>query len=319
MLGLAAIRIPLFRISEPSPTAPSLLSFAVLALLIWRGLNGTQDPLANPLPLVVWTLWWVGLTFFTALFGNLWPFINPWSGPYRLLRPSRRPLVSYPDWLAHWPAVALYFGFAWFELVDVAPSNPERLAIVVAIYWAFTFAAVGIFGEEAWLGRAEPFSLFFRLIALAAPFEWTSGKDGSMLSLIPPGSRIVNAPPLLVGGVFFVLLVLASVSFDGLSKTFVWLGANGINPLEFPGRSAIIGPNTLGLLGMWAVLAAAYISALRLGWALGARRADPHLLSGRVALSLIPSHSPITSPTISRFFSSTGSISRQLSFRLTFT
>jgi hypothetical protein len=288
VLELAAARIPLFRIPAASPIAPSLLSFAVLALLIWRGLAGTQDPLANPLPLIVWTLWWVGLTFLTALLGDIWPLINPWSGPYRLLRPPRRPLVSYPEWLAHWPAVALYFGFAWFELVDVAPSNPERLAIIVAVYWAFTFAAMTIFGEKAWLGRAEPFSLFFRLIALVAPLECMGEKGERTLSLIAPGSRIVRAPPLPVSGVFFALLVLASVSFDGLSKTFAWLGANGINPLEFPGRSAVIGQNTIGLLGMWVLLALIYMSAVRLGWTLGSRRADPHLLTDSVALSLIP-------------------------------
>ena len=288
ILDLAAARVPLFRISEPSPIVSSLASFAVLCLLISLGLTGTQDPLANPLPLIVWTLWWVGLTFVTALIGNIWPVINPWSGVYRLLRPSRRPFVRYPDWLSHWPAVALYFGFAWFELVDVAPSNPERLAIVVASYWVFTFAAIIIFGEEAWLGRAEPFSLFFRLIALAAPVEGTSGKDGYTFSLVPPGSRMVRAPPLPVSGTMFVLLMLASVSFDGLSKTFAWLGASGINPLEFPGRSAVVGQNTLGFLGMWALLAAVYMSAVRLGLVIGGGRTEPPLLAGRLALSLIP-------------------------------
>jgi hypothetical protein len=288
ILELAAARIPLFRIPAANPGAPSLVSCAVVALLIWRGLTGTQDPLANPLPLVVWTLWWVGLTFLTAVLGDIWPFMNPWSGAYRLLRPSRLPFLRYPDWLAQWPAVALYFGFAWFEVIDVAPSNPGRLAIVVAAYWALTFAAMTVFGEEAWLGRAEPFSLFFRLVALVAPLECMGEKGERTLFLVPPGSRIVRAPPLPVSGVFFVLLVLASVSFDGLSKTFAWLGASGINPLEFPGRSAVIGQNTVGLLGMWVLLAFVYMSALRLGWTLGRRRADPHLVTGSVALSLVP-------------------------------
>lgn len=44
-----------------------------------------------------------------------------------------------------------------------------------------------------------------------------------------------------------VLLILSAVSFDGLSNTFWWLSLAGINPLEFPGRTAVMGLNTLGL------------------------------------------------------------------------
>ncbi len=60
-------------------------------------------------------------------------------------------------------------------------------------------------------------------------------------ALLCPGARIAGAEPLPLSGAIFLLCVLGSVSFDGLSKTFLWLGANGINPLEFPGRSAVVG------------------------------------------------------------------------------
>src|SRR5262249_34476209 len=41
----------------------SLLSFAALVLLVATGLLGSRDPLANPLPLFVWTVWWIGFTY----------------------------------------------------------------------------------------------------------------------------------------------------------------------------------------------------------------------------------------------------------------
>jgi hypothetical protein len=63
----------------------------------------------------------------------------------------------------------------------------------------------------------------------------------------------------------FVLLALASVSFDGLSKTFWWLDLAGVNPLEFPGRSAMVAWNSLGLVGMVGVLALFYFLAQALG------------------------------------------------------
>ena len=55
----------------------------------------------------------------------------------------------------------------------------------------------------------------------------------------------------------FALVALASVSFDGLSKTFFYLGLNGLNPLEYPGRTALMDINAIGLLATCAALAAA--------------------------------------------------------------
>jgi hypothetical protein len=285
---LTDVRIRLCRMPTLSPMRLSIASLIILALLVWQGVRGTQDPLQNPLPLTVWTLWWIGFTLVTALLGNTWQFINPWTGPYRLMRPSRKALFAYPDWLGHWPAVALFFAFAWFELVDIAPNNPERLAVTVSVYWLAMLAGMLLFGEEAWLGNAEPFSLFFRLISLLSPLRCEGNGRSCRLSLALPGAALVKAEPLPVSGIFFVLLTLAAVSFDGLSKTFLWLDLGGINPLEFPGRSAVIGQNTFGLLLVWAMLASAYTSALWLGWMLGGRLSQPDRLSGSLVLSLVP-------------------------------
>jgi hypothetical protein len=58
---------------------------------------------------------------------------------------------------------------------------------------------------------------------------------------------------------------LAAVSFDGLSRTFSWAGWLKINPLEFPGRSAIIWPNTLGLVACILVLGGLYTAVIASG------------------------------------------------------
>jgi hypothetical protein len=86
----------------------------------------------------------------------------------------------------------------------------------------------------------------------------------------------------------FVLLTLASVSFDGLARTFWWLGLGDINPLEFPGRSALTVRNSVGLLLSFAALAAGYTAAVRLGWALAGRTGAASLLVGALVYSLIP-------------------------------
>ena len=115
--------------------------------LLAAGIAGSRDPLSNPLPLTVWTLLWIGLTLLQGLFGNLWHWINPWyaAGAARpaVLGCRGRTRSETPDVAGRiWPAPVLFAAFAWFELIDLAPDDPQRLARGVAAYWLFTFAAM---------------------------------------------------------------------------------------------------------------------------------------------------------------------------------
>jgi hypothetical protein len=314
---LASIRLPLLALRAPSPVITSLLSSLFLGFLLATGVAGSRDPLANPLPLTIWTLWWVGFTLATALLGNLWTYVNPWTGPYRLVmrlagRPAAGPppltpprkgegnpvgasgegLLPYPAWLGYWPAIALFLGFAWFELVDLAPDDPWRLAVAVGAYWLFIFIAVILFGEEAWLGRAEPFSVFFSFIGSLSPLVWTPAAGAEetrqKLVLALPGTALLGRGALPPSGTLFILLTLACVTFDGLAKTFWWLGLNGINPLELPGRSAVLGINSAGLVLTWLMLAVLYTGAVLAGWRLAGRPGEPAALLGTLALSMMP-------------------------------
>jgi hypothetical protein len=280
-------------------TAPSAASFLVLVFLLVAGWRGSLDPLANPLPLVVWTLWWVGLTVAQALFGDLWAAFNPWLAPYRILRwllrlstGLARPPLAYPARIGYWPAVIGFAAFAWFELVDPAPDNPARLAVAVAAYTAATLTGMLLYGEREWLSRAECFSVFFGFVARLSPLRLeASGPDRPgrpRLSLAYPGAALARLDALPLGGALFVLLTLASVSFDGLSKTFWWLGLGGINPLEFPGRTAVMARNSLGLLATWATLAAAYGLAVALGARLAGRVSELKRDLGAFVLSILP-------------------------------
>jgi hypothetical protein len=99
---------------------------------------------------------------------------------------------------------------------------------------------------------------------------------------------LVRAGPIHQSAVLFVLLTLATVSFDGLSRTFWWLGLGGINPLEFPGRTAVIGLNTFGLMLTWVALGSVYALAVLAGARLsGARRSAGELFKFFV-LSILP-------------------------------
>lgn len=280
-LRRCARRIFLCELPDVSPFWTSALSTLVLALLVVAGFTGTADPRANPLPLAIWSLLWVGFTFLQAFCGDLWHFVNPWWAPCRLLRTITRRdgWLAYPAWLGYWPAVVGFLAIAWFELVDLAPDDPTRLAQATLIYAGITLAGMVLFGGEVWLARGEAFTVFFRFMAALSPFlTERDGRGKRRLTLGWPGARLLLLDPLPFDGICFVLLTLGTVSFDGLSKTFWWLAWDGINPLEFPGRSAVVTLNTFGLLMLWLLLVVAYVLAC----------GRDQMRAGRLALSIIP-------------------------------
>nr|WP_167448984.1 hypothetical protein [Mesorhizobium hawassense] len=284
-------RLPLLTLSDHPRTIVSLLSFAGFAILIAAGLFGSRDPLSNPLPLVIWTLLWAGFTLLQGVFGDLWSWLNPWYGPWRVVirlvgeRRSENQPSSLLSWLGYWPAFALFFAFAWFELIDPAPDDPARLAFAAGIYWLASFITMLIFGCDDWSKRGEFLTVFFSMVARFAPVERLGGR----LSLCWPGAKLLAAKPLPPGGTVFLLLALSSVSFDGLSKTFFWLGLFGVNPLEYPGRTALIGIGSFGLVLTFVLLAAVF----GLTVVLGQRLADDKHSFGEAAGLLVWSIVPI--------------------------
>lgn len=259
--------------------AVSFVSAIVVTALLWVGFTGPHDPLKNLLVLGVWTLWWVVIVLLHPLLGNLWGLVNPfaWAVP----ADGR---WRFPTTLAYMPAVAIFAGFAWFQLVYPAPEDPERLAFAVAAYGLFTLAAVFLFGARDWLSKGDPFAIFLYQLGSAAPIA----RERRSLRLRLPGAGLLALPPLPLAGVAFVLLTLSSISFDGFSHTFLWLSAIGTNPLEYPGRTAIRGANTAGLAASFAVLAVLYAATVWAGWAWSGRPGPLRPLVGRFVYALIP-------------------------------
>ncbi len=119
-------------------TIVSILSFCAFGVLVLAGWWGTRDPLANPLPLFFWTLLWTGLVILQGFIGNLWGWINPWYGPWRVVmwlsgRSGRPPILPWPRWLGYWSAIAGFAAFGWFELVYPTPDSGEFLSAFLAM------------------------------------------------------------------------------------------------------------------------------------------------------------------------------------------
>lgn len=202
------------------------LSVAVFGLLLAAGFFGNPDPFRNIAPSFVWVVWWVGMAFTSALVGNLWALVNPWTILFTWFERATgglRPASSYPAWLGRWPVVLLFLAFAWMELISGQAVYPRTLAMLIVAYSAITWTGMALFGREVWLRNGEIFTAFFGLLARFAP---TVGEAGRWEARLPAVGLLIERPAH-ISTVCFVLLVLTTVTFDGILETPMWAGILG--------------------------------------------------------------------------------------------
>ena len=271
-------------------TAISLASLALFVSLLILGFAGSRDPLHNPFPLFVWTIWWILMPIIQAVFGDVWKVLNPWTGLYDLLprAASGGAYVKLPETIGAWPGVATLFAFASFTLAYPAPDDPDRLAWVALGYWAFTFAGMAAFGKDEWLSRCECLTMLLGYFARLAPAR----AEGESCRIGVPGWTVCHSPPAEFSAAVFALALLAFGSFDGLNETFWWLARLGINPLEFPGRSAVVIQTVVGIAFAIALLSAVFVACVWIGHKLAGPGASERtalpVCIGRFALSILP-------------------------------
>lgn len=289
LMGAAAQRLPVMaprllwerRVILPV-TLTSYLAFLAFLALVFVGLFGERDPMHNLMTLVFWTGVWIVVPLGSMLLGNLWHPINPWTGPVRIARTllGRTRSIGLAR-LGHWPAVAGYAGFAWFQIVSLYPDDPAVLAEVAMGYWLVIFALAVLDGEN-WLEQGEFLTVLFGLIARVAPLWHESDGPRTRLMLGWPGTQVLAMPPLSASAVVFVSLALAALTFDGLNETFWWQALIGQNPLEPTGRSAVVWQNTGGLLAVWVLTLGLILGAITL-----CRRIGGGFATGPVMLSFL--------------------------------
>ncbi|HXV23060.1 MAG TPA: hypothetical protein VED46_02260 [Alphaproteobacteria bacterium] len=281
-------RIPVFRLcSALLRGILRAIGLGAFLLVLVAGLFGDQRGLRNIAPVLIWVIWWVGLAFLCALIGNAWRHLNPWRTLFDIVEGIRAlsPRLSYPLWLGSWPAVGFFLIFAWMELVWVGAERPRDLALAILLYSAVTLAGMAVYGRDAWLGKAEAFSVFFATLGRFAPLS-AGGSDPD-----PPGTLrsyalgLTQERPLPASRLAFVMLMLALVTFDGLLETPLWSelseALRNRSVMSAPWQALVragVDPNavlmTVGLLATPMIFFAAYwlICAIA-AWAVGKGRA----------------------------------------------
>ena len=183
-----------------------------------------------------------------------------------------------------WPAAILLLGFSAFTLADPAPDDPARLAKVIATYSLLTFAGMALVGPRRWLRQVEFLSVlmaqFGRLGLLA--------RRGRRARAGWPGWQLASGGSAVPGIPVFILVLLGTGSFDGFNETFVWLDLIGVNPLAFPGRSAVIGQVITGLVVANLLLIGLFLTMIRIGDGLVSGNRTPAQLLALFAPTILP-------------------------------
>lgn len=289
------------------------ISVLIFAVILFAGFFGDANPTRNFAPTFVWVIWWVGLVYVQALVGDLWALVNPWGALHRwieaLIAAGRggrglAPPWRYPGWLGHWPALVFFWAYAWLELVSDAAEHPSSLAWLIVGYSVFTWCGMTAFGRRVWLERAETFSVVFGFIARFGPLALAHPDRGSSdraagVGLRPFGVGLLVDRPLSLSAVAVVLLMLASVTFDGLAETPLWAGfldwvvrseelRAPLLKLQGAGVDLLALIRTLGLVVTPLVFAAAYALFIALTVAAAGEALSARHVAGAFVLTLVP-------------------------------
>ena len=84
-------------------------------------------------------------------------------------------------------------------------------------YTAYTLAMQVLFGTETWSERGEGFAVYFNFFSRISPWE----RRGREIGLRPPLGGLPRLDPI-TGTVFFVVVMIGTVTFDGLSQGSLW-------------------------------------------------------------------------------------------------
>jgi len=225
----------------------------LFGVTIWAGLAGEQTSASNWTSTFIYVIFWLGFAAASVLFGDVFRAFNPWRAIGRATgalvgrrAPARRP---YPEQLGRWPAAIGLLVFTWIELVGQWADTPSLLVTAAVGYTVVTFIAQAVWGVETWTRRGETFSVYYNLLSRISIFETRD----RVVGVRPPlgGLPKLDTPP---GTVAMVMVMIGTVTFDGLSQGALWdtvgtwlqdlfttLGASVEMSLDLAGTIGLVG------------------------------------------------------------------------------
>ena len=200
-----------------------LFGIIILFLLVAPGIFGNESSKTSVAPLILWVFLWIGVPVLGLLFGDIYSKFNPLN--LFSLKSDKPESVYF--------ACILFIGLTWFELVWKEPGNPLNIAIVLITL----FVCVNLlrYFLKKSLIEVDPLLLLHYLYSKLKLFN----SRPYFRSLLDNIGNLAK----LKGIEYFVLLMIGTVTYDGLRETTFWYN-------QFGSRTDDIGFSTMMFLIM---------------------------------------------------------------------
>ena len=184
-----------------------LFGIIILFLLVAPGIFGNESSKTSVAPLILWVFLWIGVPVLGLLFGDIYSKFNPLN--LFSLKSDKPESVYF--------ACILFIGLTWFELVWSRPGNPLNIAVVLITL----FVCVNLlrYFLKKSLIEVDPLLLLHYLYSKLKLFN----SKPYFRSLLDNIGNLAK----LRGIEYFVLLMIGTVTYDGLRETTFWYNQFG--------------------------------------------------------------------------------------------
>ena len=184
-----------------------LFGIIILFLLVAPGIFGNESSKTSIAPLILWVFLWIGVPVLGLLFGDIYSKFNPLN--LFSLKSDKPESVYF--------ACILFIGLTWFELVWRRPGNPLNIAVVLITL----FVCVNLlrYFLKKSLIEVDPLLLLHYLYSKLKLFN----SRPYFRSLLDNIGNLAK----LRGIEYFVLLMIGTVTYDGLRETTFWYNQFG--------------------------------------------------------------------------------------------
>ena len=184
-----------------------LFGIIILFLLIAPGIFGNESSKTSVAPLILWVFLWIGVPVLGLFFGDIYSKFNPLN--LFSLKSDKPESVYF--------ACILFIGLTWFELVWRRPGNPLNIAVVLITL----FVCVNLlrYFLKKSLIEVDPLLLLHYLYSKLKLFN----SKPYFRSLLDNIGNLAK----LRGIEYFVLLMIGTVTYDGLRETTFWYNQFG--------------------------------------------------------------------------------------------
>ena len=218
-------------VNSKQPLVGKIFGWMLLSLLIIPGLISDENANTSIAPLIIWVFFWIGVPVLGLFFGDVYAKFNPLD-IYKTSNSNPKSVYI---------ATALFLGLTWFELVWNKPGNPTHIGVVFIILLFITFTSK-FFLQKASI-EVDPLHLLHHLYS---KLRLTISRP-VLKNMLENISNLSN----LKGMEYFILLMIGTVTYDGLRGTTYWRNLFGASVLD-------IGFSTLAFLSINLIVILSY-------------------------------------------------------------